>query len=458
MAASIIIDRDKTFQTMESFGVSGAWWAQSVGGWRETDENSSMPKRDRIAQLLFHGEEGIGISCYRYNLGSGSKNSGRGRYAMESRRAESFDTDDGRYDWSRDENAVYMMKKAAEYGADEIVLFVNSPPERFTRNGLGYQSFAGQTNLPRRNYGKFIKYTLDAAEHFISEGIPVKYISPVNEPVWFWTEKQEGCHYRPWQVKRLLEGFADEMEKRPALKDVKLSGAENGDIRWFNKTYCRIMLGSEKIRRHTDGVDTHSYFTKLPVPLFGKAVNDRVSFLRRYRKFIDKHYPEAAIRTSEWTHMKKHRDCGMDSALVQSKVIFEDLTILGVTSWQHWVALSDADYCDGLIYQFDDTRSFRLTKRYFAFGNFSKYIKRGSVRLEAVTDDPSLLTCAFKRDGELTVIIINPEKDEKAVSFPKEAGKVKMLVTSETDDLTKYDAEPNNILIKGKSVNTLIFK
>lgn len=246
MAARIIIHRDKTFQTMESFGVSGAWWAQSVGGWTERDENSPLSKRDRIAQLLFHRDEGIGISCYRYNLGSGSKNSGRGRYAMESRRAESFDVSDTRYDWSRDENAVYMMKKAAEYGTDEIVLFVNSPPERFTKNGLGYQSLAGQTNLPRKNYHKFIKYTLDAAEHFIKEGLPVKYISPVNEPVWFWTEKQEGCHYRPRQVKKLLEEFADEMEKRPSLKDVKLSGAENGDIRWFNKTYCRIMAGNKK--------------------------------------------------------------------------------------------------------------------------------------------------------------------------------------------------------------------
>lgn len=457
MTASIIIGREEKFQTIESFGVSGAWWAQSVGGWMEKDETSNLSKRDRVAQLLFSREDGIGINCYRYNLGSGSKNSGKGRYAMESRRAESFDISDTLYDWSRDENAVYMMKKAVEYGAEEVVLFVNSPPERFTKNGLGYQSHAGQTNLARKNYPKFIKYTLDVAEHFISEGIPVKYISPVNEPLWFWTEKQEGCHYRPRQVKKLLEEFAEAMDKRPALKDVKLSGAENGDIRWFNKTYCRMMLGDKKIRGRADGVDAHSYFTEVPLPIFGKAINDRAAFLRRYRKFADRHFPGAVLKTSEWTHMKEYRDYGMDSALVQAKVMFEDLTILSVTSWQHWVALSDADYCDGLIYQFDGSRSFRLTKRYYAFGNFSKYIRRGSVRMKVQCDDPSLLVTAFENGEEITVIIINPLREEKTISFPMEKEMGKIYVTSEEDDLACGDVAPEKVKVKGKSVNTLVF-
>lgn len=453
----IKINDEKFYQTISGFGVSGAWWAQTVGGWTGIDEKSGLEKRERIAQLLFDDEKGIGISCYRYNLGSGSKNSGKGRYRLESRRAESFDISDTEYDWSRDKNAVWMLKEAVKNGVDEIVLFVNSPPERMTKNGLGYQSYAGQTNLQRKNYKRFVKYTLDVAEHFINDGIPVKYISPVNEPVWFWTEKQEGCHYRPWQVKNVMCAFVDEMNKRPAFKDVMISGAENGDIRWFNKTYCRIMLGNKKIKSKVDSIDTHSYFTHLPIPIIEKKVNDRIAFMKRYRKFVDRHYPNMQIKTSEWTHMKNKRDYGMDSALEQAKIMFEDLTILNVTSWQNWIALSDTDYCDGLIYEFDDTQNFELTKRYFAFGNFSKFVKKGSVRIDALSDDKDLKIVAFKNGNNTLLIVINPTEYEKEITLSNEKSCGKMFVTSDSDDLAEYDVTLNNIKLQKRSVNTICF-
>jgi hypothetical protein len=178
---------EKTYQTFERFGVSGAWWAQAVGGWTETDPASGLPKRERVAQLLFDPEQGIGVRCYRYNLGGGSAQSGNGRFDNECRRAESFDTGENEYDWSRDANAVWMLRQAVKNGADEVILFVNSPPERYTRNGKAHLDKPLRTNLPRKNYLKFVNYCLACAEHFLAEGLPVKYISPVNEPVWVWT-------------------------------------------------------------------------------------------------------------------------------------------------------------------------------------------------------------------------------------------------------------------------------
>jgi|LSQX01.2.fsa_nt_gb O-glycosyl hydrolase len=461
MSKKVVLNKNVTYQTIDSFGVSGAWWAQIVGGWDEIDEKSGLEKRERIAELLFNKEKGIGIGCYRYNLGSGSKNSQKGRYSCPARRAESFDISDTEYDWSRDKNAVWMMKQACLQGADEVVFFVNSPPERMTNNGLGYQSYVGQTNLARKNHKRFAKYVLDVTEHFLGEGIPVKYISPVNEPVWFWTENQEGCHYHPWQVYSLMKVFADELEKRPLLKNVRLSGAENGDIRWFNKTYCRVMLANKKIRKHLDSIDTHSYFTYLPFPLIKKSVNDRVAFMKRYKKFMDRHYPNVPIKTSEWTHMKGGRDYGMDSALVQAKTMFEDLTILDVTSWQHWIALSHYDFCDGLIYysfeENSDERIFELTKRYYAFGNFSKFVEKGSKRIDVKCEDKDLNVIAFKNKKTVVVIVINDTDEEKEISFENVSDKAKMYVTNDTDSLKEYDILADNIKISKKSVNTISF-
>lgn len=181
----IKVDINKQYQTFDGIGASGAWWAQLVGGWSHTDPISGMPVRDRIAQLLYSKADGIGMSIYRYNIGGGSKHSGKGEYSQPLRATECFEISPEKYDWNRDSNAVYMMKKSVEYGADEVILFVNSPIERLTKNGLAHnkkhQLF--HENISKKNYKAFAKYCFDVTEHFCEEGLPVKYLSPDRKSV-----------------------------------------------------------------------------------------------------------------------------------------------------------------------------------------------------------------------------------------------------------------------------------
>lgn len=453
---NIYIDKAKTFQTFEGFGASGAWWAQEVGGWEHIDTESGMPVRDRISQLLYSKKKGIGLRTYRYNIGGGSKNSGKGFFSEPLRRAESFEISEGKYDFSRDKNAVYMMKRAVKDGADEIVFFVNSPIERLTKNGKAHcdKLKIFQDNLSEKNYLSFAKYCLDVTEHFIREGIPVKYLSPINEPIWVWTGGQEGCHYSPWSAGKVLRVFADEINKRSALNHVKLSGLESGDIRWFNKSYTRNLLKYENVRKRIDSVDLHSYFLNpVPIPFFSRR-----EYIKRYRKWIDRHYPGMDVKMSEWCHMQKGRDKGINSALVMANVMYEDISILNVTSWQHWIAVSEVDYCDGLIYINLNDKTFELTKRYYATGNFSKYIPYGSRRIEAYSKDEDLKLLAFEKNDKYTLIIINDTDRPKTVFLPKVfAEDIKLAVTNEHDNLKEYKIKNADIKISAKSVNTIMF-
>ena len=61
----IKINPDVTYQTYESMGASGAWWAQIVGGWDHIDAQSGLEVRDRISQLLYSKDKGIGMQVYR---------------------------------------------------------------------------------------------------------------------------------------------------------------------------------------------------------------------------------------------------------------------------------------------------------------------------------------------------------------------------------------------------------
>lgn len=441
------------YQSFEGFGASGAWWAQCVGGWDNIDGNSGLPVRDLISRLLWSRDYGIGLRTYRYNIGAGSKDSGRGDIANPLRRTESFESSGGKLDFGKDENAVYMMKRAVADGAGEIVLFVNSPPESMTGNGLAHcsKSRPFRDNLPKEKYLSFAKYCLDVAEHFVGEGLPVRYLSPINEPLWKWDGGQEGCHYSPSSAGKLMEVFAREISGRPSLDGVRLSGLENGDIRWFNKSYTRNLLRSDVVRERIDSVDVHSYFLN-PFPPFG----DRRAFLRRFRKWMDRRYPGVDVKMSEWTHMKGGRDRSMDSALVMAGVMFEDISILNVTSWQHWIAVSEVDYCDGLIYINLDDRSFELTKRYFATGNLSKYIPFGARRIGVECDDGELMILAFDGGSSTILIVINDTLREKSVTVPSEGRNVRLIVTDDSDNLKEYSVG-EEIGLTPRSVNTIIF-
>lgn len=449
----IQINNNKKFQPYEGIGASGAWWAQIVGGWDNKDENGEEI-RNVISRLLYDKTNGIGMNIYRYNIGSGSAHSGNGEYSDFARRTESFDTDNGGYDFNRDKNAVYMMRQAVNDGAEEVILFVNSPIEKLTKNGWAHlkkhQLF--RTNLSPKNYLPFAKYCLDITEHFVNEGLPVKYLSPINEPFWIWTGGQEGCHYSPRQAGKVMQVFAKELIKRSKLSAVKLSGVENGDIRWFNKSYTRNLMKYPEVRGCIDSVDLHSYFLYQPLPFF----NNRIKFLNRYRKWMDKNYPGLPIKMSEWTHMVGGKNPDMDSALETVKVMIEDFTLLGVTSWQHWIACSHYDYHDGLIYLDIENKSFETTKRLYATGNFSKYIPLGAKRIEAECDDGDIMLVAFENEEKSVVIILNPTNKEKSFVLPCDAV---TAVTDNNKNLEEREFCANEIIvITPESVTTVVFQ
>lgn len=449
----IEINPKKEYQLFEGFGASGAWWAQSVGKWESVDGETGLLKKDRISQLLFSKADGIGLRTYRYNLGAGLTDSTKGEYSDSERRAESFDDGKGGIDFTKDSAAVYMMKRAVKNGADEVIFFVNSPLESLTKNGMGHlgKKEIMRENLSPKNYSAFAKYCLDCCAHFIAEGVPIRYISPVNEPFWIWNGGQEGCHYSPRSASRVLLEFAKQMYKRSDLGGLKISGAENGDIRWFNRSYTRNLLKYPLVRKYVDSIDVHSYFLHFPLPF----LNNRIAFLKRFKKYADRKYPNFSIKMSEWCHMKGGRDEGIGSALVTANTIFEDLTLMNATSWQHWIACSKYDYCDGLIYVNSDDESFSLTKRYYVTGNFSKYIPFESKRIEVKCDDAEINAVAFAKSGKIIVILINNSNSEKSLAAECDA---LAAVTDEGNSLceTEY-AKGSTIKITPKSVTTIVY-
>ena len=428
-AETLTIDESVTHQTIESFGTSGAWWSQYVGLWDDQYLNSARTNRERIATLLYDPTFGIGLTGYRYNLGAGSADSGNGEYSDVNRRAHSFEVAPGEYDWSKDEGAMWFVQEVTRLGCTEVTLFFNSPIERLTNNGWAHLTPGGEkTNIDPANYAEWAVYACDVAEHFIELGVPVKFLSPINEPQWDWTGGQEGCHYAPDEIAEVYLAFLAEMEKRPSLAGVELSGPESGE--WGGQTteYVSALLENETLRAHFQAIDCHSYWTN---------TQTKISF----KNFMDVLYPDVKLRMSEWCEMVNGTDLTMDSAIHLAQCVQEDLTVLDVVAWCTWVGVSPGGYRDGLIHATENGAgeiSIVPLKRLWAYGNYTRYIRPGFTRVETSgAKDASPVAFVGERDGkrQLVIVLINEKYSAQKVEL---AGDFSAYATMQIHETSTY--------------------
>ena len=242
---TIEIDESSEYQQFNGFGASACWWAQNAG---------DSVYADDVAKALY-SKDGLGLNIYRYNIGGGEADNPDKR-VWGSRATESFyyfneTTGEYEYDFTRDAAAQAMLDKCLAYGCiDTVVLFANSPHYSMTASGSAAGSYSDNTsNLPAENYEAYADYFLTITEYFIEKGVPVKYISPVNEPQWSWGGGwvgQEGCHYEPEEVVELFRVFARKL-KASGL-DVQLMGPESGEIGEITESYFEALYNDEEIR------------------------------------------------------------------------------------------------------------------------------------------------------------------------------------------------------------------
>jgi len=441
MKSQLLIDLDKTLLTFQGFGVSGAWWAQDIGNHPEC--------REKIANLLFNKEDGIGLPIYRYYIGAGEPNNIFDPW----RKAKCLEVAPGKYDLLRDKGAFWVLEKAIELGVTKVVAFAYSPPARMTISGTVDGGKSGISNLRDDMYDDFANYLVDIVELLISKGIPVKELSPVNEPQWFWNSSkgQEGCHYEPEEVVRLLKKLLKVLDERNL--NIKIAAPESGD--WKSaKKYAEAMFSDPLINEKIKEFHVHSYWSNS----FHK---------KRFVNFMERKFPGKRIIMSEWTEMTNGRDTSMESALEMARIIIEDILIGKAIEWHYWIAVSKYDFRDGLIYvdyEKDGSIILTETKRLWVLGNFSKFVRPGFRVISSSFEKKGYLnaiTFESPDNKEIVVIVVNPSKTlhELSVEFKNRDLKLRgIYVTDKDHDLEFVNSNSGDyLLIPPRSVVTLLY-
>lgn len=446
----------KKMQTLYGWGTSACWWSQHC---RDNDT------QNEIIDLLY-GSDGLNLNIYRYNIGGGTDEENC-RVADPWRKSESFmlydiDTEATAWDFSRDKAAVQVMKKALATGnVDTLILFANSPHYSQTSTGQASGSLMPHTcNLPKMNYEKFVDYILRVTQHFLDEGLPVKYISPINEPQWCWGGKrvwQEGCHYEAEEVAEIYHLFAENIIKRKM--PVKLYGPESGEMLGETYKYIELLSADDTIMQVMDIFAYHSYHS-----------DNKPEVRYTFKKDFVEKYPQFRFDMSEWCELpNKSHTQNFKGALITARIIGQDLIYGGAESWTSWVAVNgmgsntdNDDYCDATISANQNFTKWYICKRYYGFAHFSKYVPKGSCALDIgehpTEDNNDFNIFAFERpDGKIAVVIVN-EGENKCIELEGHFENMQIIKSTQDYELLKvYDGNfEKSLESESNSIMTIV--
>lgn len=494
---TIDINAGITHQTIDGFGASDAWSMDPLGKYW------TLENKNKVADLLFSETSGIGLSLWRFNVGAGSAVTDVSIITNPWRRVECFkQTQDGNYDWTKQSGQQWFLESAKERGVNQFVAFFNSPPVWMTKNGHAQcDSSVGSTNLKKDYDVEFAKFAIDVVEHFKNEkGITFNYISPINEPTWDWNgSNQEGCRFNNDDCKAVYDALYAELEKKGLTKEVEIDGVEGVEMTAMldNDTYKKFSgnaqytggsnsLGVGKYREYIkDFIGDQSFNHKLGKKIgchsywsdYSNTGDDRLGELKDLlRQNIDKYVQNGRFWMTEYCIMGGYgsgRDLGIDPALYITRLIHRDLSRANASAWIWWTAVSKEDYKDGLIYtnfvNSGDAQTIFESKILWGLGNYSKFIRPGSVRINCTGADDvnGLMASAYldSKNHKIIIVLVNCSSSQAQIKFDlkgipegRSLSKLTPYITSSSDNLS---AKPeislsSQYIVPAKSIVTLV--
>lgn len=493
---SITIDMHDTAQIIDNIGASGCWYAEPIGKYWPAN------KKERIAELLFSRKIdkagnplGIGLSAWRFNIGGGTAEQGNaGGIKDVNHRVECFLSDDGSYDWSRQSGYQWFLKKAKQYGVENLIAFSNTPPVQFTINGHGFKTDkSGLSNLKPESYKLYTDFLAEVMKHFDKERLHFNYISPVNEPQWDWSgivgnAKQEGSPWTNPEIFHVVKSLDSSLKSRDLKTKILIpeaamltflydnsSSASRQIQNFFSDSSALSFQNINSVSRIAAG---HSYFTESGD---SSLISIRKNLADTAKKYgVNYWQSEYCMLGDGFKEGATEKRSQMDCALFLAKVIHHDLSVANATAWQFWnsfepgesdfdtryflIALDpDSDFKDG---------GFIATKNLWALGHYSLFIRPGMQRLNIRRSDratdieaaqKTMISAFVDNNGKLVLVAVNYENTKQEIALKLEHSKqVRQIsayvTTAEKGVNMKYSKLKTNeaISLPGRSITTLV--
>jgi glucuronoarabinoxylan endo-1,4-beta-xylanase len=397
-AQTAAIDAGTVYQTMDGFGgENGGPWSFAVGNTLTTAQ----------ANLLFSTTSGIGISIYRTDSADSTSTS-----------TISFPD-------------MTAMQQAQALGVP-VELSEQSPPSYMKYSGYYYDGTIGSSSsCLSAGYSTYAAYIVAQLTYLKNNGVTVTWLDVQNEPGGITTGAEvNGFGTCGWGASQ-LDAFVDVLG--PALASAGFGSVKLMLASMFSysnsQNYFDTCVSDSTCNGSISVLSGHGYgYPDTPV-LYADP---------------GKHFWMSETSPNEETVFNPN----MDSALIMAENMQSFLQIGQVSAYEWWQlgyqnggGTGNCVNC-GLVDQ-----NFNPTKRYFAFGNYSEFVRPGQVEIAATQSPQSGVTVtAFENQatGAFEIVAINSNGSSVSQAFN--------LTGVSTNSVVPYITDPNNNLASQPSV------
>jgi len=143
-----------------------------------------------------------------------------------------------------------------------------------------------------------------------------------------------------------------------------------------------------------------------------------------------------------------------DGAMKLAKSMYLALRFGDISSWVYWSVSGEPGSEFSIMANGEPTILYYVSKQFF------KYIRPNSVRIESASDDPEILTLAFKNasEGSMSLVVINASETQKDITFDIPTGPAEFTAyrTSATENSVEAGTITNTISLPAQSITSLV--
>lgn len=388
-------------QVIDGFGVAQAGWSAEL---------FKHSKRDSVVALLF-GPNGLNINMLRGQVFP---------HYWENENDTTFHTEDNvdmplsdpyfatATSDDLDRRGQLWVTKVAknQYNVDKLFFSTWTPPAFMKTNGAREQG-----SLKPEYFQRYAEYLAAFCKAYKQAGLDVYAISPVNEPN-FATPDWNSCKWSEADLANFIvnnmgptfqhEGISPKIVfGEVAQWSTFVLGALN--LVSAKKYVENVMKANPAVTQYASVAAGHGYdIPKIPYEFPIVPYDEAVS------KGLDVWLTEISTTYDDF-------DASMANGIKWAEKFYKFLAKANVNALIWWAGARPTSNNESLIQLNDD--SYLVTKRFDTFGNYTRYIKSGSVRINAnkalgVSGD--LLVSSFKKDKEYVIVAVN--KSSNSVS------------------------------------------
>ena len=414
------IDVNTTYQTLEGFGASTAWYTNFL---------VDHPHKAEIYELIFNG---LGLDIIRF------------RNTYGNREGASFAPDEPE-----------IVQEAARSLGHPIKVLISSwtPPSNLKVNGV----LNGGTLVKVNNnfdYAGFADYWYNSINAYINKGITPDYISIQNEPDYENTG-WETCIFKATEDSnypgygKALDAVYNRIQSlptKPKILGPEVTGLGSNLV----QNYCTNMNLSQVY-----GICHHLYN--------GGDPNNPDSFNSNLQNVARSYYPDKPLFQTEY-------DQG--TPFTTGQLIINSLVHENVSGYFFWdliwaneqrplVALENPYDTNG----WTTTKGYIVSDFYYVFKHFCKYTDPGYQRVAITTDNSNIKSVAFIAPDkkQLTVILLNNSSSQNSVElnlngYPVASSAIYRTVPGGSEKFSNVGAlGANNILtLPAQSIATVV--